>query len=104
MTMLPNNPHMTPPPDRKRKKGDERSKKVRLASTAPTSSPGPAPTPDPPRLIRFRELRTMIPLSRTSIWRHVAAGAFPKPLRLSKNAVAWRRDEVETWVNERDRV
>jgi len=58
------------------------------------------PMTDQTVLVRFRDLRTMIPLSRTSIWRHVTAGTFPKPLRLSKNAIAWRRDELCAWIAE----
>lgn len=57
----------------------------------------------PGRLIRFKELREMIPLSRTSVWRGVNAGTFPRPCRLSENVVAWKENEIVEWMNERER-
>jgi prophage regulatory protein len=60
---------------------------------------------DPVGLVRIKELqRTLVPLSRTSIWRHCKAGTMPKPVRLSQNAIAWRRDEVEAWIRQRERT
>ena len=55
-------------------------------------------------LLRAKELREIVSLSRTQVWRLVGAGEFPKPVRLSKNAVAWRRDEIEAWVRQRERA
>jgi len=64
------------------------------------------PAADPIRLVRFKELRTIIPLSRTTIWRMVRSGAFPKPLRLTQNsmACAWHRRDVEEWIRQRERA
>ena len=63
------------------------------------------PPPDPVRLVRLRELqRTLIPLSRSTIWRHVRAKTMPSPIRLSQNAIAWKRSEIERWIEERERV
>lgn len=37
-------------------------------------------------------------LSKSSIYRFVRAGLFPKPLRISAGRVAWRDDAVSQWV------
>ena len=81
------------------KKPNAHPKSVRH-ETAPAVGDAPACW-----LIRAKRLRTeFVPLSRTQLWRLVRAGEFPKPVRLSKNAVAWRRDEVEAWVRQRERA
>ncbi len=57
----------------------------------------------PLRLLRWRQLREIIPWSRTTCWRAVRDNRFPSPVRLSKNAVAWRSDQVFEWVERRER-
>lgn len=39
-------------------------------------------------------------LSKSTIYREMNRGAFPKPLKLSPNRVAWRRDEVQDWISQ----
>ena len=53
------------------------------------------------RLLRFRELRNTVPLSRASIWRKVKSGEFPAPVRIGKSAVAWLWADVQGWIEER---
>jgi predicted DNA-binding transcriptional regulator AlpA len=55
------------------------------------------------RLIRFSQLRAIVPLSRTTIWRRVHDGTFPRPIRLSGNVLAWRVDQVEAWISDREK-
>ncbi|MBM3790902.1 MAG: AlpA family phage regulatory protein [Acidobacteria bacterium] len=52
------------------------------------------------RLVRFRELRRTVPLSRSTIWRKVRDGSFPKPIRMSKSAVGWLASEIQEWIAE----
>ena len=73
------------------------------ASAIPRPSVTEATAPETPRLIRLPELQTLIPLSRTVIWRGVSAGTLPKPIRLSKNVNAWRLDEVISYIHEQTR-
>ena len=40
-----------------------------------------------------------LPFSGASLWRKVAAGTFPKPLKLSERVTAWRVGDVRTWLN-----
>ncbi len=37
-------------------------------------------------------------LSRSTIYREVASGRFPKPHKLSLGRVGWLRSEVEAWM------
>jgi prophage regulatory protein len=40
-------------------------------------------------------------LSRSEIYRRVAAGTFPRPVKLGERASAWASNEVTQWVNDR---
>ncbi|MBE0548423.1 MAG: AlpA family phage regulatory protein [Rubrivivax sp.] len=42
------------------------------------------------------ELRTS--LCKSSIYALTAQGRFPAPVRLAPRRVAWRSDEVESWI------
>jgi prophage regulatory protein len=56
----------------------------------------------PMRVIRMSELRQRVGLAPSSIYAKVAAGDFPKPIRLSaKGASAWLEAEVEDWLVQR---
>jgi len=37
-------------------------------------------------------------LSRTTLWRMVRAGKFPKPISISPGRVAWSEAEVNAWM------
>ena len=53
------------------------------------------------RLIDFKELKAMIPLSRMHIWRLERQGEFPPRLKLSARRVAWRLSAVLAWIETR---
>lgn len=40
-----------------------------------------------------------LPFSGPTLWRKVAAGTFPPPLKLSKRVTAWRVGDVRTWLS-----
>lgn len=52
-------------------------------------------------LIRIPEVRRLTGLSRTAIYKHMAAGTFPRPRRLGAQAVAWHAAEVLDWIASR---
>ena len=54
-----------------------------------------------PRLMRFPAVRSRTGLSRSTIWRLERAGAFPRHVRLSPNAVAWVEDEIVGWIRQK---
>jgi prophage regulatory protein len=54
------------------------------------------------RLIRMRELRTLVGLGRSTIHRLVAQGRFPKPIHpFGNRTAAWRYSAVATWIADR---
>ena len=56
---------------------------------------------DADRVIRDKELRTMVPYSSMHIWRLERAGRFPARIRLGPNRVGWSLREVSDWLEER---
>ena len=50
------------------------------------------------RLIRLPEVQHRVGLGRSTIYRWMAAGKFPKPVQLGGYAVAWLEDDIERWV------
>ena len=39
--------------------------------------------------------------SKSTLWRLVKAGKFPKPVKLSERVTAWRVGDVRDWLNAR---
>lgn len=55
-----------------------------------------------PRLtiIRRREVEARTGLSRSTIYLRIAAGNFPRPIKLGGRAVGWVEGELETWLQQ----
>ena len=53
------------------------------------------------RLLRAPEVQARIGLSDTTIWRLTRAGRFPRAIRISPGAVAWRESDIEAWIASR---
>jgi prophage regulatory protein len=53
-------------------------------------------------LIRQKDLQQLrvIPFSAPTLWRMVAAGTFPKPIKISAQITAWRVCEVRDWLDD----
>lgn len=56
----------------------------------------------PLELIRPRDVRAVVGLSRSRVYELVQAGQFPKPIRLSERAVGWRRADLDAWLAARE--
>lgn len=52
------------------------------------------------RLLRGPEVLYKTGLSQSEKYRRIAAGTFPKPLKLGARAVAWRESEIQRWIEE----
>ncbi|POA99826.1 hypothetical protein C2134_04440 [Chromobacterium sinusclupearum] len=50
--------------------------------------------------VRLSDLRPIIPLSDSSIWRRVKAGTFPAPVKLSERVTAWKAEDIRQWLDE----
>lgn len=53
---------------------------------------------DLPRLITADELAAILGLSKRSVWRLVANGEIPEPLRVG-GSTRWPLDEIEAWLD-----
>jgi len=53
------------------------------------------------RLIRLPEVQHRVGLGRSTIYRWMAEGKFPRPVHLGGYAVAWSEFEVEEWIASR---
>lgn len=51
-------------------------------------------------LLRFRQVKEIVPLSRSEIYRRMASGQFPKPIKLGQRVVAWDSDKIQAYVRE----
>jgi len=56
--------------------------------------------PNAPRLLAMPELVQMISASRGSIYLWIAAGTFPRPIRIGPRRVAWELDAIHRWLEE----
>ena len=56
------------------------------------------------RLLRRRDVEDRTGLSRTSIYRLMREGRFPKPIKVGPKAVRWPASELEAWLAARPRA
>ena len=50
------------------------------------------------RLLRLPAVKEKTGLSRTTLYRWVQEGRFPRPVSLGPNTVAWRESELDRWI------
>jgi len=79
-----------------------------FATVSPDSEPAPAPgrkakpaTSATPTLLSMKQASAMTTLSVSSIKRMMAAGTFPKPVRLGESRIAFVDAEIHAWVRAR---
>lgn len=53
------------------------------------------------RLIKLKEVMTNTGLSRSSVYRYISEGHFPKPIATGERSVAWLDSEIDDWILER---
>ncbi len=51
------------------------------------------------RLLRLRDVLTLLPIGRTSLYEGIKIGLYPKPIKLGKRTVAWREDELKKYID-----
>ena len=55
-------------------------------------------------ILKASEVARITTLSRPTIYRLIEQGRFPRPLQLSNQAVGWRKNEIEDWLETRPRA
>ena len=56
------------------------------------------------RLLRRKEVEALCGISCSALYRKMRAGEFPEPLAVGPHSVRWRSDEVESWIESRERA
>lgn len=49
-------------------------------------------------LLRLADVKARTKLSRTTIYRRIAAGTFPPSHQISDGLVAWYESDIDAWV------
>ena len=55
------------------------------------------------RVIRWEEVSRLTGLARATIYKKVADGSFPAPIRLGTRSVGWRLADVVAWLQAPER-
>ncbi|TBV09525.1 helix-turn-helix transcriptional regulator [Stutzerimonas kirkiae] len=50
------------------------------------------------RIIRLKEVSSTTGLARSTIYKYVSEGTFPKPVSLGDRCVGWLESEVQGWI------
>jgi prophage regulatory protein len=50
------------------------------------------------RVIRLKEVLDTTGLSRSTVYKYIADGDFPKPVTLGERCVGWVESEVHDWL------
>ena len=53
------------------------------------------------RILRLPEVKTLTGLQRSTIYKQVSEGKFPKPISLGERAVGWLELELHEWLEAR---
>ena len=52
-------------------------------------------------ILKRKEVMKITSLSKTSIYRLMRRGVFPKAVQVTENRVGWRESEINAWLEER---
>ena len=55
------------------------------------------------RLLRRQQVEEITGLSRSSIYRLMKSGEFPRPVKVGPAAVRWRESDIMDWLESRPR-
>jgi prophage regulatory protein len=55
-----------------------------------------------PKYYRLKELQAgPVPASTSTIYGWIAAGEFPRPLKIGPRMVAWPAEDIQLWLDQR---
>jgi len=57
-----------------------------------------AMTMPPDRLMRLKEVLDLTSLRRTTLYRKIQAGTFPRQVHISDRCAAWRQGAIDEWL------
>jgi prophage regulatory protein len=53
------------------------------------------------RFLRLHDVLRVTGVGRSTLYQQIASGDFPKPVRISLRAVAWRESDLVKWQQDR---
>jgi len=53
------------------------------------------------KILRQNDVQDITGLSRSTIYRHVNAGTFPTPIKLTERLIGWRASVILSWMANR---
>jgi prophage regulatory protein len=56
------------------------------------------------RILRLKDVATLVGVSETTIWRLEKAGEFPARRRISGNSVGYLASDIQKWIESREPV
>ena len=51
-------------------------------------------------ILRQKDIQKVLGISKATLTRWRFAGRFPKPIRLGPRMLAWRRTDLEAWIDD----
>ena len=51
-----------------------------------------------PRLLRATEVFELVGMGRSTVYRRIADGTFPRPVAVGGGSVRWREDHLREWL------
>ena len=58
----------------------------------------PMTTPPPDRILRIKSVLDRTGLCRSTLYRKMDNGSFPRQIKLSTRCAGWREAEIEQWL------
>lgn len=56
------------------------------------------------RCVRMKHVSEMTGIARSTIYKYIAEGTFPKPFKLGERVSVWRVSVIEQWITEREQT
>ena len=53
------------------------------------------------KILRLQEVLEVVGLGRSSIYKSIADGKFPKQVKLGPRSVGWMESEIQEWIQQR---
>lgn len=52
-------------------------------------------------ILRLASVNAITGIARSTIYKLMSEGSFPRPIKLTSRAVGWRRGDIEAWLDAR---
>lgn len=50
--------------------------------------------------LRQPHVLSLVPISKSTLWRRVRSRTFPAPLKLSERVTVWRAEDIRCWMQQ----